>query len=124
MNAVIAVFNSLIVRGLSQYTAEYRSLSAQRLSESTVYIIDMEWTIRTRKLMTTIVVSSINTDGDFQVDPPGVKLRQNIQVPIYKVTTEKKSSNEHTGKNGIRPELYATFRDIMMDDFCLYIPKR
>jgi hypothetical protein len=38
--AVISVLNSLIVHGLSQYTAEYRSLSAQRLSESTVLLVD------------------------------------------------------------------------------------
>jgi hypothetical protein len=36
MHAVIAVFNSLSKQGLSQYTAEYCSLSAQWLSECTV----------------------------------------------------------------------------------------
>jgi hypothetical protein len=34
--AVIAVFNSLYLRGQSRYTAKYHSLSAQRLSERTV----------------------------------------------------------------------------------------
>jgi hypothetical protein len=34
---VITVFNLLSVRGRSRYTAEYHSLSAQRLSEHTVY---------------------------------------------------------------------------------------
>jgi hypothetical protein len=95
MYAVIAVLNSLIVRGRSQYTAEYRSLSAQRLSERNVHIIDMESNKQTRQLMTTIVVSSINTYGDLQVDPPNGKLRQGIQVPIYKVTAGKKYSNHN-----------------------------
>jgi hypothetical protein len=39
MNAVIAVFNSLSLRGRSRYTADfstYRSLGAHRLSERTV----------------------------------------------------------------------------------------
>jgi hypothetical protein len=38
MYAVIAVFNSLRVRGRSRYTAEYRSLSEQRLSERTLFL--------------------------------------------------------------------------------------
>jgi hypothetical protein len=95
MNAVITVFNSLIVRGRSLYTADvatYRSLSAQRISESTVAY---------KKHGSTSHNSPVGRVITLSTGPPrNLGWRQDVSVlQAVKLTLEPHSiiSNRYTG---------------------------